>query len=140
MSGKRDIIIFAGTRVTSKKRRMFEYYVPSKKNPMLFSTKIIGISGIGTKLEVTLTEKGVSSPYKWKGILQPGEDNYDKVLEWSVEDRIAKEELNAISIARRGSENTIDDYIEKIILVLKARTKVDKARVARYIYEKIIKG
>lgn len=136
----RDILIYAGTRIGKKDTRMFCYFRPSNDDFMFFGKKLRSYSSVGDKLEVGITEDGVAKPYHTVGVLQPGEDHYEQVTQWSVEERLAIEEFNAIQIARRGSDDTIENYVEKMIDSLRGRSRVDKSRIARYVYDKILKS
>ena len=112
--------IYMGVVLNSGKK-LFRYYFPDTKDVMSFNRKLLSFEMVGSILEVERTNTGVKGPYKpiKPYNVQPDDKElYEKVLQWSIEDRCAKEEFAAISSLKVGSDNTIDNIIEKLLNVL----------------------
>ncbi len=138
----RITLIYKGVRINIGDKKSYHYLVPGispiKDEVYCFNKKLLGYEMVGTTLEATKTETRVKQPYDLKGYLKLGDVYYEEVLGWSIDDRSAKSQAQAISEMKKGPDNTIEVLVEKIRVNTRHLGCKQRMRIARYIFEKIV--
>jgi hypothetical protein len=137
MTENRTKIVYAGYR---KGKKNFYFYINTEtKRELLFTKKLVGYETIGCVLEVTETDDGVKTPYKYVGKLEKESDLYEKITEWSIQERTALQEKRMQSEAKKKHSETIEELVGQIKTASWHMKKNEKANLALWIYNEILK-
>jgi len=138
----RVLYIYTGVVVSNKDKKRFCYMNTQSGKEEWYNKKLSSYETVGTVIEVTSTETGVSQPYTHKGKvsgdLLPSFQN--QITEWSIRDRANLETLSMIGESKKEHPKAVKELIKELKQsTLWNLTPRGKKLFALWVYNELIK-
>jgi len=141
MANKKVIIIYTGMRLNYDNKKNYTYVLNDDLTKQLsFGRRLLKFETIGTMVEA---ENDGSETYRNFQLHKPNlpQDHpaREMITEWSIKQRAANEKAQSISTSKKKEAEDIDSIIQSIKDKMWNVSKQDKMRIARYVFEQLIK-
>ena len=137
------ILIYIGTRMSSDNTRVccyknFDTIREEDATIFMFNKRIASIEIVGSKVQ-TLTNGSTFKNSKVVGRLEKGDAGFEKILQWEMNQKADNQSLQVIRDVKKKNDSGLEATIKELRDCMKYLPRQQKARMARYIFEQLIK-
>lgn len=129
-------IIYAGCKVQNGKK-VFRYWNPEENEFAGFYKRLCSNDFIGSVIEVEIE----GSTFKNAKVVRGTEKDdkwHENIASWQLWNRAALEEISFLQDEKKGNADILDTMIANVRNHCHYMNSRDKARIARYVYEKLM--
>lgn len=132
------VLIYVGAVDLSGGKTGHKYYDTVNKSYHLFAKKLLSLGSVGFKIKCKI--KGDTFyDQSMDGFVQPNEEEYKLVQEWSIKHRARLERIKAERASKKPHSKSIEETVKSIRESTWQMTSTEKRNFALWVYNEILK-